>query len=180
MYTLADQKIFELIVNSFSHVGPIIATDSEDRVRFISDDYVGMLKFKKKEDVLGKHIFQAVPNSNIPSVRRAGQPDWKLFTLANGEKVIANYIPLIRNNEVIGIFSYTSMHKSDISTHSTIDYINRLNNDMNQYRSELQRLRGAKYSLDSIIGTSDAISDVKDLIKRVAKINHGSHNGKGG
>ena len=121
-----------------------------------------------------------MPNSNIPAVRKAGYPDWKLFTLANGEKVIANYIPLIRNNKVVGIFPYTSMHKSDISTHSTIDYINRLNNDMNQYRSELQRLRGAKYSLDSIIGTSDAISDVKDLIKRVAKINHGSHNGKGG
>jgi transcriptional regulator with PAS, ATPase and Fis domain len=169
MGKLTDHEVFELIVNSFLHVGPIIATDSEDAVMFISDDYIKMLKFKKKEDVLGKHILTVVPNSNIPAVRRSGQPDWKLFTLANGEKVIANYIPLTRNNKVVGIFSYTSLHKSDISTHSTIDYINRLNDDMNQYRSELQKLRGAKYSLDSIVGTSDTIRDLKELIKRVAK-----------
>lgn len=169
MRRFQEHEIFELIVNSFSHVGPIIATDSEDKVTFVSDDYVRMLKFKKKEDIVGKHILNVVSNSNIPAVRKAGQPDWKLFKLANGEKVIANYIPLIRKNRVVGIFSYTSLHKSDISTLSTIGYINRLNDDMNQYRFELQKLRGAKYSLDSVIGSSAAIQDVKELIKRVAK-----------
>jgi hypothetical protein len=43
-------------------------------------------------------------------IRKTGQPDCELFTLANGEAVIAHYFPLTKDNNILGVLSYTSMN----------------------------------------------------------------------
>jgi transcriptional regulator with PAS, ATPase and Fis domain len=163
------REIADLILDGLSSIGFAIATDMEDRVTYISDNYAEFMKHSQS-DIIGKHVHQIIPNSNLPDIRKTGQPGWRLFTLINGEKVIANYIPLIRNGRTIGAFSYTSLHKlEDMSTLSTIELVNRLNSEISQIRNELGRLRGAKYSLKSIIGSSARINEVRELVRKVAQ-----------
>ena len=93
-----------------------------------------------------------------------------MFTLADGETVIAHYVPLIKDNKMLGVFAYTSMNTIEyMSTLSTVDLVRRLNDELNQFKNELERLRGAKYSLQSIIGSSARIVDVKELVRKVAQ-----------
>jgi len=167
--SLNHQEIASMIFDSLSSSGITIVTDSEDRVVSLSDHYVKILKQKKK-DIIGQPVIKIIPNTNMPDVRKKGKLEGRLFTLANGETVIASYVPLIHTKKVVGVFAYTSVNTmSDMSTLSTMGMVQSMNDELNQIKNELGRLRGAKYSLDSIIGSSAKMVEVKDLTRVVAQ-----------
>ena len=162
-------EIENLIFDSLSRMGVTIITDSKDHIIAVSDHYTKILNLKRK-DILGRHVSDVIPNTKMPDIRKSGQPDSGLFTLANGETVIAHYVPLIRDKKTIGVFAYTSMNTIDyMSTLSTVEIVRRLNDELNQFKKELQKLRGAKYSLANIIGSSASISETKELARKVAQ-----------
>lgn len=164
-----SHEITSLIFDSLSKVGVTIITDSEDRIIAISDYYAKILN-REKKDIIGQPVSKIVTNTIMPTIRKKGQPDCKLFTLANGETVVAHYVPLIKDNKTLGVFAYTSMNTIEyMSTLSTMDVVRRLNDELNQFKNELQRLRGAKYSLSNIIGSSAEIMETKELAKKVAQ-----------
>ncbi len=162
-------EITGLIFDSLSRMAVTIVTDSEDRIIAISDHYAKILN-RKEKDIIGKPVSQIIPNTYMPTVRKTKQPDCRLFTLANGETVIAHYVPLIRDNKMLGVFAYTSINTIEyMSTLSTMDIVRRLNDELNQFKTELQKLRGAKYSLNNIIGSSAEIMETKELARKVAQ-----------
>jgi transcriptional regulator with PAS, ATPase and Fis domain len=156
-----SHELTNLIFNSLSRRGVTIVTDSEDRIIAINDIYTKILN-RKKKDIIGQPVSIIIPNTIMPDIKKAGQPVSRLFTLANGETVIAHYVPIIKNNKVLGVFAYTSMNTIDyMSTLSTMDLVRRLNDELNQFKNELQKLRGAKYSLNNIIGSSAKMVETK-------------------
>lgn len=158
-----------MIFDSLSNSGITIVTDSEDRIISISDHYVKLLK-RKRDDIIGQPVINIIPNTNMPDLRKKGKLEGRLFTLANGETVIASYVPLIRDEKVVGVFAYSSVNTmDDMSTLSTMEMVRRMNDELDQIKNELGRLRGAKYSLDSIIGSSAKMAEVKDLVRVVAR-----------
>jgi transcriptional regulator with PAS, ATPase and Fis domain len=166
---IKSHEITSLIFDNLSKTGVTVVTDSEDRIIAISDHYVKILN-REKKDIIGHPVSKIIPNTIMPAIRKKGQPDCKLFTLANGETVVAHYVPLIQDNKTLGVFAYTSMNTIDyMSTLSTMDKVRRLNDELNQFKNELQKLRGAKYSLNSIIGSSAEIVETKELAKKVAQ-----------
>jgi transcriptional regulator with PAS, ATPase and Fis domain len=166
---LKSHEITRLIFDSLSRMAVTVVTDADDRIVAISDHYVRILK-RNREDIVGQPVSKIIPNTYMPTVRKTGQPDCRLFTLADGETVIAHYVPLIKDNKMLGVFAYTSMNTIEyMSTLSTVDLVRRLNDELNQFKNELERLRGAKYSLQSIIGSSARIVEVKELVRKVAQ-----------
>jgi transcriptional regulator with PAS, ATPase and Fis domain len=164
-----SHELTNLIFNSLSRRGVTIVTDSEDRIIAINDIYTKILN-RKKKDIIGQPVSIIIPNTIMPDIKKAGQPVSRLFTLANGETVIAHYVPIIKNNKVLGVFAYTSMNTIDyMSTLSTMDLVRRLNDELNQFKNELQKLRGAKYSLNNIIGSSAKMVETKELTRKVAQ-----------
>jgi len=167
--TFKSNEITRLIFDSLSRTAVTIVTDTDDRIVAISDHYVKILG-RNREDIIGQPVSKIIPNTNMPVIRKNGQPDCKLFTLANGETVIAHYVPLIKNKKTLGVFAYTSINTIEyMSTLSTMDIVRRLNDELNQFKNELQKLRGAKYSLDNIIGSSAKMVETKELARKVAQ-----------
>jgi transcriptional regulator with PAS, ATPase and Fis domain len=162
------REISSLILDSLSKTGITIVTDSEDRIVSLSSHYVRVLN-REKEDIIGQHVSKIIPNSYMPVVRITRQQDCRLFTLANGETVLANYVPLIKDDDVVGVLSYASMNMNYMSTVSTLDLLLRFNEELNQFRNELQKLRGTKYSLNNIIGSSSTIMEAKELASKMAQ-----------
>ena len=164
-----SNEITRLIFDSLSRMAVTVVTDTDDRIVAISDHYVKILK-RNREDILGQPVSKIIPNTNMPMIRKNGQPDCKLFTLANGETVIAHYVPLIKDKKTLGVFAYTSINTIEyMSTLSTMDIVRRLNDELNQFKNELQKLRGAKYSLSNIIGSSAEMVETKELARKVAQ-----------
>ncbi len=158
-----------MIFDSLSRMGVTIVTNERDRIVAISDHYVKILN-RTKEEIIDQPISRIIPNTHMPEIRKKGQPDCKLFTMTNGETVIAHYVPLIEDGKTLGVFAYTSMNTIHyMSTLSTVDLVRRLNDELKQFKNELQKLREAKYSLSSIIGSSVKMADVKELAGKVAQ-----------
>jgi hypothetical protein len=109
--TLKSDEIPRLIFDSLLRMTIAVVTDSEDRIVVTSDHYTKILNLEKK-DIIGQPVTKIIPKTRTPIIRNTGQPDCKLFTLANGEIVLAHF------------------------------------------KNEVQKLRGAKYSLNNISGSS--------------------------
>ena len=56
----------------------------------------------KKEEVLGKHILEIVPNSGLPAVLESGRVDEVVIWPINGRDTIMSRMPIMKDGEVIG------------------------------------------------------------------------------
>jgi sensor histidine kinase regulating citrate/malate metabolism len=88
--TLQSDEIPGLIFDSLWRMTVAVVTDSEDRIVAISDHYAKILNLQKK-DIIGQPVTEILPNTRTPMIRKTGQPDRKLFTLPNGEIVLAHF-----------------------------------------------------------------------------------------
>jgi len=164
-----DQDIANLFFEGLGRISSVIAADSDDRVIYINDWYANLLK-RTKDEIIGKPIKQIIPNTNVPEIRKKGKAEIRLYTMLNGEKVVASYIPLIIGKEVVGMVSYNAVDTFDhMNTVETTDMVVRLNAELNQFKNEVVKLRSAKYSLNSIIGSSAKIMEIKELVQKVAR-----------
>ena len=68
---------------------------------------------------------------------------------------------------MIGAVAFSTFKKMD-EIRIFIDKINKLNTELIIYKKELGKLRGAKYSLDQIIGETTIMKDLKKLVVKVA------------
>ena len=56
----------------------------------------------KKEEVLGKHILEVVPNSGLPAVLETGHINEAVIWPINGRDTIMSRMPIIKDGEIIG------------------------------------------------------------------------------
>jgi len=168
--SLTYQEMVSLFFEHLASMTSVIVTDSEDRIIFITDWYAQQLK-RPKEELIGVPVTKIIPNTYMVEARKNGKPEVRLFTiLINGEKVIACYVPLIKKGVVLGVVCYTAVNTFEhMNTFATMDLVHRLNDELNQFKDELVKLRGAKYSLDSIIGSSIKMMELKELVRKVAR-----------
>lgn len=162
-----NQDIFYYVLESMQGV---VVTDNDGKIIFLNDRYADILHVNRHE-VIGKDVIDVIPGTRMHIVARTGREEiGSLFKLKNGESVLVNRIPVRKNGEIIGVAAFSSLSKLDeVSTFATIQKITHLSQELNQYKSELNKLRGAKYSLDQIIGNSPNLIKMKELIRKVAQ-----------
>lgn len=148
----------------------IVVTDLQGRIMFLSEKYAEILQVDRKESV-GKHVTEIIPGTRMHIVAKTGIEEMgSIFKLKNGETVLVNRMLVKKNGQVIGVAAFGSISERDeISTSATIEKINKLSQEVKQYKNELTKLRGTKYSLDRIIGNSLKIIKMKELIIKVAQ-----------
>ncbi len=56
----------------------------------------------KKEEVMGKHILEIVPNSELPIILKTGRIDEAVIWSINGRDTIMSRMPVIKDGEIIG------------------------------------------------------------------------------
>lgn len=146
----------------------VIMIDQDGRIAFINEEYAKVLNVDP-EEVIGIPVEEIIPHSRMPHVLRTGKEEiGSVFIMKNGVPIIVNRIPVKKNGEIIGVVAYTTYNKlADINTYQR--QILYLNHELSIYKNELTKLRGAKYSLDQVIGTSPEIIKLKDLTRKVAK-----------
>ncbi|MRS01903.1 AAA family ATPase [bacterium] len=166
--SFTNQEIANLFFEGLGRTTSIIVADSDDRVIYINDWYANLLELPKDE-IIGKSIRKIIPNTYIPEIRKMGNAEVRLFTMSNGERVVSSYIPLVIGKEVVGVLSYNANTIDHMNTVATTEMVLRLNAELNQFKNEVVKLRSAKYSLNSIIGSSAKIMEIKELVQKVAR-----------
>ncbi|HWP97486.1 MAG TPA: sigma 54-interacting transcriptional regulator [Syntrophomonadaceae bacterium] len=78
-----------------------VAVNKEGRVTLMNQSYLDALGLKK-EEAIGKHILEVIPNSQLPEVLRTGRIDTADIWDINGRDSIVTRLPIVKNGKIIG------------------------------------------------------------------------------
>lgn len=153
---------------NFDHDG-IIVVDRKGVVVLVNQSFAKLFD-TTPQTMIGKHIRQAYTTisqpSRMPMVMETGKPEIGVAHYLNGKQVYASIFPLIKEGRVIGCVGKILF--SDIREITLI--ANRL--QAAEPRQQQRHTSGAeihfKYDINSIVGQSRKIVELKETLQRVA------------
>jgi transcriptional regulator with PAS, ATPase and Fis domain len=119
----------------------------------------------KSKDLLNHHFSVIYGKGELLDVLRTGIPQFGTSFKAKTGDYLVNRIPLISNNSIIGAMSIGFFEDTIIPPK-----YNLMQQKLEYYEKELRNMRSAKYDLNNIIGESDNIRNIKNLIIKYGEI----------
>jgi transcriptional regulator with PAS, ATPase and Fis domain len=149
-----------------THLYGLVVVDNKGRIVFVEEEYA---KFKgwKMEDIVGRYIKDIVPTSRLPAVLETGKSILGDIFYSEGKPLICNRVPLVKDGVMIGAMSFSVFEGVDKLLYS----VEELRNQLSYYKEKLKKQSGIKYSLENIIGSSDAVVAMRSTILRAAGAN---------
>lgn len=121
------------------------------------------------QEALGRKVWDIIPESHASEVFRTGETVVSGLVMKNNMPAFTTYYPRFdKAGNVCGVMLFIILRgrsgADDIQHH-----INTLTNQVEYYKKELSMERGAKYSLDNIVGQSAAIQELCEQIRLAAR-----------
>ena len=162
--------IAKLIID---HLDGVAITDCQGRYVYVNKAWSEMMGGIKLEDVKGKFVHDIIPDTMIDFVLKTKKPVTGHAIITKGPsktKAFSTYIPIFKDGELVAGF----IHVIIKGIKDAMDFSFRVNSMVNQieyYQEELRKIRGAKYTINNIVGDSLEIRKMKDLIISAARSN---------
>lgn len=141
--------------------------DSEGRI--VKWNYEKLLGIKE-EDALGRPVQEVIENTRLHIVAKTGKKEIRDIQRIQGRDMVANRIPIIRGGKVIGAVG-TVLFKDASDVREMAKELIGLENKLNQYKGELERLQDSKYTFDSIITQDPKMKYLKKMAQTAAQSN---------
>jgi transcriptional regulator with PAS, ATPase and Fis domain len=146
----------------------IIVCDLNCRIIFMNQVYADLLKVDRKQAV-GKHIEEYFPHSRLSRTLASGIPELgQRCSLKTDALLLVNRIPLVSNGKTLGIILQTIFRDYKDFT-GLVTKLNLLEREVKFQKRALESVFSARYTFDSIIGESKAITDAKSLAGKFAQ-----------
>ncbi len=147
-------RIFDSVQNG------IMITDANGYITYINRPYGEFLNINPEEEI-GKHCTEVVENTRMYIVGQTGKSEINHIQEINGMKIVVQRIPVKKNGKVIAVFGRVMF--SDIREISKLaTKVSHLKSKVKLYEQELLNLRSTKYTFNSIIAKSRAMTLLKD------------------
>jgi transcriptional regulator with PAS, ATPase and Fis domain len=159
--------ISEILKNAIDSMYCTVITDEKANIVYLSKSYRHLLGVSN-DFALGKPITDIIPNSRIPHVLRSGtETIGDIFQLKNGMLSVCNKV-FIRDehDKIIGVLSNATIGLDQVDELN--NRIKKLEAENTRYKREVQKLKMSKYSIESIISTSDTMKNIKTVITKIA------------
>lgn len=163
----ADKSLGMLEVAIDSAYEGLIITDAEGVILKVNKAYADFLGYRVDE-MIGRPATELVENTRMHIVAKTGIPEIAQIQKIKGHEMIANRIPIFRDGTVVAVVGKVMFQDVD-DLFAMIDRFKRLKSELEYYKTELSKRLGARYSFDNIIGTSNALEEVKSLGTKVAR-----------
>ncbi|HSO18159.1 MAG TPA: sigma 54-interacting transcriptional regulator, partial [Desulfosarcina sp.] len=150
-------ELFRLIFDNIYN-GAMV-TDAEGIVTHLNRPYARFLGLNAAESI-GKHCTEVVENTRMHIVARTGKPEINHTQLIRGQNIVVHRIPIKKSGKVIAVFGLV-MFQDVGEVVRLAKKLRLLESQVKRYKKELMTLRSTRYTLDSIIGGSRAITDLK-------------------
>ncbi|MCB2191187.1 MAG: sigma 54-interacting transcriptional regulator [Deltaproteobacteria bacterium] len=161
---ISEQEMYRLILDSI-HNG-VMVTDVQGYVTHFNKPY-GQFLGVKPEAQIGRHCTDVIENTRMHIVARTGRAEINQSHGIKGQKMVVQRIPIKRNGRVIAVFGQV-MFKDVRDVNKLARKLSLLESKVQLYEEELTSLRSTRYTLDSIIGTSERILALKKEAARAA------------
>ncbi|SHH67850.1 PAS domain S-box-containing protein [Caloranaerobacter azorensis DSM 13643] len=164
---IEEDKIHLEILNTILDVlnERVVVVDEKGIIIMMSKAYKEFIGCENPE---GKHVTEVIENTRMHIILKTGVMEIGEIQEVQGNKMVSMRIPIKRNGKVIGAVGKVMF--KDVSDLVTLtNKVNRLEQELEYYKRELNKERTAKYSFKDIIGSSASIQAVKELAMKVAK-----------
>jgi PAS domain S-box-containing protein len=158
LQTLKNQlELFHLIFDSI-HNGAMV-TDASGVVTHLNKPYARFLGLDAAESI-GKHCTEVVENTRMHIVARTGVPEISQTQMIRGQNILVHRIPITKKGEVIAVFGLV-MFQDVGEVVRLAKKLRHLESQVKRYKKKLMTPRSTRYTLDSIIGNSRALEELK-------------------
>lgn len=122
---------------------------------------------RREDEVLGLPVEDVIENTRLHIVARTGEKELFQIQKIHGNNVIANRIPIIFKGQVIGAAG-TIIYKNTKELAEAWHYVERAENNMKAYKSELAKMYQARYHFEDIQTINPQMEALKNLCRVVA------------
>ena len=157
-------EMYRLVFDSI-HNGAIV-TDADGYITHFNKPYGEFLGVNPAEQI-GRHCTEAVENSRMHLVAKSGIPEINQSHRIMGQNMVVQRIPIKKGNRVIAVFGQV-MFKDIKDVRKLAAELSLLESKVKLYEEELINLRSTRYTIDSIIGKSQAIQSLKQEALKAA------------
>lgn len=144
--------------------------DRNGIIIFINKAYAGYLNIEP-EQAVGRHITELIPDSRILHVLRNGEPDIGAIRIISetSSRILTNRYPLYNaQGQLMGAMSMVVLDKPE-QIHILQRQVDSLGRKVNRYARRIRTALEARYTLDSLVGSSPAMLAFKQLLLRFAR-----------
>ncbi len=150
-------ETYRLIFESI-HNGAMV-TDTDGIITHFNSPYGNYLGVDPAAQI-GRHCTEAVENSRMHIVARTGRAEINQSQLIQGQKMVVQRIPIKKDGKIIAVFGQV-MFKDVKDVGKLARELSLLESKVKLYEEELITLRSTRYTFESIVGKSEAISELK-------------------
>ncbi|MGE5418311.1 MAG: sigma-54 interaction domain-containing protein [Acidobacteriota bacterium] len=148
------------LTNALDELGGLVIVDRDCKIVFISTRYAEFLLGTSAQDAMGKPLQKFISQNELVDVLQTGIPKLGAVWSQKGISLIVSLLPLIEKGKIIGAMGATIFPRLE----DAMDFARRIIGEelqLDYYKEEVKRLWGAKYSFESIRGSSLAIVEAK-------------------
>jgi transcriptional regulator with PAS, ATPase and Fis domain len=162
---IPELDLLQLIIDNIYH--GVMITDPQGYVTHLNRPYGHFLGIDPQTQI-GKHCTTVVENSRMHLVAETGKAEINYAHSIKGHDMVVQRIPIKRNGQVIAVFGQV-MFKDVRDVSKLARELTVLESKIHLYEQELLALRSTRYTMDSIVGVSRAVRDLrKDASKAAA------------
>jgi len=142
--------------------------DDKAKVRFISPVHEGFFRLGTGEAV-GKPVTEVIENTRLHEIVQSGKAEIGKIQQMRGVTRVVSRVPIHEDGKLVGAIGQV-MFKAPEQLQQLSLEVNRLRDEVAQYKREISGLLNRSTGLDQIIGTSDAIRQLKADLAKVAPL----------
>jgi transcriptional regulator with PAS, ATPase and Fis domain len=142
--------------------------DAEARITWIDDRYRELLGIPAAADLIGQRVEEVIPHSLLRRVVETGRPILIDIMAFDDKQFVVCRLPL-RNEkgEIQGAVGFVFYEEIDYLA-PILDKFETMQRQLSRAQAALNRERQTKYSLSSFVGASEAVRDLKTVVRRYA------------
>lgn len=162
--TRTSVEVLETILNS-TYDG-LVLVDRKGIITKINRAYLDFLGLREEEAV-GKHVTEVIENTRMHIVVETGKAEIGQLQKIHGNEMVVMRLPIFKNGEVVAAVGKV-MFRDLRELKALAENLNLIENELKYYKTELHRLKGAKYTFENIIGDSGKITTAQQLARQAA------------
>lgn len=152
---------------------PILFVGEDEHIMFINKSYAEFLGVNANE-VIGKHVYEVIENSRTPLVLKTQKAEYAdrhkyISGKQKGTEIIVHRIPVVEDGKSLAVFGLL-MFTSIEDLVALAEKNQKINDELNYYKTKLIEVQSSKYSLDNLIGNGNAIKTLKEDVVKVARV----------
>lgn len=143
-----------------------VIVDKDGIITFMNQTYLDLLGMEK-EDVVGKHVLDITPHSQLPDIIKSGEIHEVDVWTINGRDTIITRSPIIKDGEITGAVG-RSLFLDMSGAKKLVNKLIETEKELNLYKEEVRQIYRAKWQFKDLIGQSSEFTFIKSMAQQLS------------